>query len=266
MTTDHTGNTPNFMQGFTVYEHPLNERIRTMLRLEHLFLQAAYFLEQESPWCSRAFISTLLDILDIFSRGDFKTELLKELERSTTNLRALMKYPNVDHERLGTILRALEHLAENIHSMKSQPGQELREDEFINVIRQRSSIPGGTCDFDLPAYHLWLERGKEGRIFDQKKWFLTLEPVRQAIELLLKMVRNSAEAETLMSSDGGYQKQLEGSHPYQMIRVMLKAGSPYFAEISGSKHRFAVRFLKPGTGRPKIAEESVDFKLSVCSL
>lgn len=254
------------MQGFIVYEHPLSERIRTMLRLEHLFRQAVHFQSLQDAWGSRIYIATLIDILDIFSRGDFKTELLKELERSTGNLRRLLEYPNIDHERLGTILRALEHLADNIHAMKSQPGSELREDEFLTSIRQRSSIPGGTCDFDLPAYHQWLESSNNKRADDQKRWFGTLDPIRQAIELLLKMIRNSAEARDLVAQNGNYQKQLESGLPYQMIRVLLEQNSNYFAEISGSKHRFTVRFLQPSEGRPILASNEVNFKLAICSL
>lgn len=248
------------------YEHPLNERIRTMLRLEHLFRQANHFIEFNSPWSSRVFIVTILDILDIFSRGDFKTELLKELERATTNLRKLLKYPGVDHERLGTILRAMEHLIDNIHALRSQPGQELRDDEFIATIRQRSSIPGGTCDFDLPAFHQWLEGNAERREKDQKRWYATLDPIRQAIELLLKMIRNSAEFQSITAESGSYQKQLENGLPYQMIRVMLSNDSPYFAEISGSKHRFTIRFLEPTASRPKPTDACIDFKLAICSL
>lgn len=254
------------MQGFIIYEHPLSERIRTLLRLEHLFRQASHFYRGKAPWDSRLFIATLLDILDIFSRGDLRTELLKELERSTTTLRGLMQNPNVDHERLGKILRALEHITDNLHGLNAQPGQVLRDDEFINSIRQRSSIPGGTCDFDLPGYHRWLEQPWEVREADHKRWFTSLDAVRQGIELLLKLIRNSADATTLNSDNGGYQKQLEGGHPYQMIRVMLPTDSPYYAEISGSKHRFSIRFLQPGKERPQQANESVDFKLACCSL
>ena len=36
------------------FEHPLNERIRTFLRLEHLFKKVAHFLPQDDHWASRA--------------------------------------------------------------------------------------------------------------------------------------------------------------------------------------------------------------------
>lgn len=254
------------MQAYTVYEHPLSERIRTMLRLELLFGRATHFLKGQSIWDSRIFIDTLLDILDIFSRGDLKTELLKELDRSTGNLRGLLKNPNVDHERLSTILRALERLSENLHGLTTQPGQSLREDAFIKSIRQRSSIPGGTCNFDLPLYHRWLEQDWRVREQEQKRWFSTLDPVRQAIELLLKMVRSSAQLQAVSTDNGSYQQQLETSFPYQMIRVLLPNDSPYYAEISGSKHRFSLRFLKHEQSKTHLAEDTVNFKLACCGL
>jgi cell division protein ZapD len=254
------------MQPYIVYEHPLSERIRTMLRLELLFRRATHFLRGQSVWDSRIFIDTLLDILDIFSRGDMKTELLKELERSIGNLKGLMQNPNVNHERLGTILRALEHLIENLHGLTTQPGQSLRDDSFITSIRQRSSIPGGTCDFDLPIYHRWLEQGWEIREQEQKRWFSSLDAVRQAIELLLKMLRNSAEPRTLSTDNGSYQQQLESNLPYQMIRVLLPNDSPYYAEISGSKHRFSLRFLKHAEAKTQLAKDPVNFKLACCGL
>lgn len=254
------------MQGYTVYEHPLNERIRTLLRLEHLFRQSRHFIEGKSAWDSRIFIATLIDILDIFSRGDMKTELLKELERATGNLRGLMDIPQVDHNKLGTILRAMEHLIDNLHGMNAQPGQSLREDDFLTAIRQRSTIPGGTCDFDLPAYHLWLAASYDKRLQDQRRWLNSLDPVHQAIELLLKMIRNSAEIRPIRCEQGSYQQQLDNHTPFQLVRVMLPNDSPYYAEISGSRHRFTIRFLKPAPQRPALADEAVEFRLASCSL
>jgi cell division protein ZapD len=249
-----------------IYEHPLNERIRTILRLEHLFRLAMHYMKGQSGWDSRIFVTTLIDILDIFSRGDLKNELIKELERSTSSLNNLMANPHVDSSRLATILKAMEHLIDNLHSMKNQPGHELREDEFLNVVRQRSTIPGGTCDFDLPAYHRWLQQPWPQREVAQKKWFAQLDPIRQAIELLLKMIRNSADPLTARSEDGSYQQSLDSSHPFQLLRVALAGDSPYYAEISGNRHRFNIRFLQTGGGRAQLAGQPVSFRLTCCSL
>lgn len=249
-----------------IYEHPLNERIRTMLRLEHLFRLAMHYKGCEDSWDSRIFINTLIDILDIFSRGDLKNELIKELERSASTLNALIENPNVDSSRLSTITKAMEHLIDNLYAMKHQPGHELREDEFLTAIRQRSTIPGGSCDFDLPAYHRWLEQPWSHREAEQKQWFSELDPIRQAIDLQLKMIRNSADPLSAVAEGGSYQQSLDTAVPFQMLRVALPADSPYYAEISGSRHRFNIRFLQQQKGLTTVAEQNVPFQLTCCSL
>lgn len=246
-----------------IYEHPLNEKVRTMLRLEHLFTQAGHYLNGRSRWDTRVMIATLMDILDFLSRSDLRTELLKEIERSITNLRQLMQIPEVDEARLSTILRALEHLASNLHSVKQQLGQELRNDPFLTQIRQRCTIPGGSCDFDLPSYHHWLNQAPEKRIADQKRWFAQLDPARQAIELILKMLRNSSEFRSGQSDSGSYEQALDSSTAYQLIRLALPASASYYAELSGSKHRFSVRFLRPGGEK---VDTPVEFKYSTCTI
>ena len=47
-----------------IYEQPLNERVRTFLRLEHLFCQTDYTLRGFSVWDSRASLDSLVDTLD----------------------------------------------------------------------------------------------------------------------------------------------------------------------------------------------------------
>ena len=237
-----------------------------MLRLEHLFAQLRHFINGPTAWDSRAFIVTLMDILDLFSRGDLKTELLKELERASNNLARLMEYPDINRQRLETVLRALEHLTKGLHNVSGQLGQDLRDNEFLTAIRQRSSIPGGTCDFDLPIYHQWLNQATEKRQQQQLRWLGSLDPVRQSVEMLLKLIRNSAEPQSLVAEQGKYQQSLESSVPFQLIRITLPSTSPYYAEVSGGKHRFTVRFMQPGPGRAAVTEEDVRFSLSCCSL
>ena len=59
-----------------VYEQPLNERMRTFLRLDFLYQQALYHEEREDQWSTRAAMSSLLEILAITARGDVRSEVL----------------------------------------------------------------------------------------------------------------------------------------------------------------------------------------------
>ncbi|HJT51612.1 MAG TPA: cell division protein ZapD, partial [Nitrosospira sp.] len=75
------------------YEHPLNERIRTLLRLEDLFNKAAFFSAKEDTFDHHAALVTLFEILEVASRGDIKSDLLQELERQKQALELLRGSP-----------------------------------------------------------------------------------------------------------------------------------------------------------------------------
>ena len=247
------------------FEHPLNERIRTFLRLEHLFMQVDHFRPLADPWSNRAAIEGLLNIISIFGRSDLKTEILKELERHTGNLERVRQQPGVDMQALGQVLDDLEQAIHQVYRLDGQIARHLRSNEFLNTILQRSSIPGGNCNFDLPQYHYWLNQPHETRQTQMSNWMQELHPVREAVVLLLNLVRNSNLPTEEQAPQGLFQRTLDSSAPAQMIRVSLPRSETVFTEISGNKHRFSVRFLESmDAGRPIQAARDVDFLLTAC--
>lgn len=176
------------------YEQPINERMRSFLRLEHLFKQAAYTLRGYSIWDSRSTLSAVTSILDLLSRSDLKTELLKELERQEKTLSALSDLDGVDKEQLKNILKQIESAQQNILNVNGQLGQNIRDHDLLNNLRQRSSILGGACDFDIPYLHYWLKQPPEIRIEQLEDWIEKLEVISQPISLILDITRESNSA------------------------------------------------------------------------
>ena len=255
------------VQQNVIYEQPLNERVRTFLRLEHLFKEFFAHLEGPSMWDSRNALISLLDILTIFNRTDLKTEVMKELERQMGTLAALENTPGVDRARLGELLDEFDKLVDRMHAMHGQVGQELRQNEFLNSVKQRLSIPGGTCDFDLPAYHFWLQRPTTRRITDLHQWISCFEPIRLSVALLLRLIRGSANGVADSAPGGFFQKMLDPSSPCQLVRVSVPAEAPYYAEVSGGRHRFTVRFLELlPDGYAAQTSHDVAFELTCCMI
>src|SRR3954447_16582904 len=93
-----------------IFEQPLNERMRTFLRLDYLYNQALYHNEKASQWGSRAAVASLLDILAISTRGDVRSDVLKELERHIGILSEFQEKPGVDAGRLRAVLNNLVRL------------------------------------------------------------------------------------------------------------------------------------------------------------
>jgi len=248
------------------YEQPLSERMRTFLRLEFLYQQMLYNGEQEADWATRATISTLLEILAILSRGDVRSEVLKELDHQIGVLERFQSQPGVDDSRL-------QMLVQNLVASRAQIGrigagflQPLKDSEFLNAIKHRSAIPGGTCEFDLPEYNHWLRQPIERRRRDLAQWIEAIRPICDAVSESLWLIRESAQPADRMAINGMYQHTMQKNAHCRLLRVSLAGDSPLFPEISGSQHRFTIRFLEWSTIDCRAVQTGRDvvFQLSVC--
>jgi len=245
------------------YEQPLNERVRTLLRLEYLFQQAEHYLLSDSAWDSRATLLNLIETTLITSRSDLKTEFIKELERLSNNLSPMQSNPDADQGKLRELLDELNEANDSFHHLQGQIGQALRDHDFISSIKQRSTVPGGTSCVDIPAFHYWLQLPNQQRSNDLKQWLSELDLVKKATLLILRLIRDSARPTEAIARQGFYQQPLDTNAPFQLIRVTVPADTSYFAEISGGKHRFTIRFMNMNMQeRPNQADEDISFTLT----
>jgi len=260
------GKSPRQAPEKILYEQPLNERIRSFLRLEYLFQQAAYHLGRESEWDSRATLACVLEILEIFGNSNLKSEVLKELERHTTSLKRHENNPDIDHSQLSGLLDDLNTRIASVRAISGQIASELKASEFLVSIRQRSAIPGGTCDFDLPAFHYWLQQPTKQRTRDLAQWLGHFDAIGQAIQMILGLTRGSSPMKATLARAGIYQRTLDPNLPCQLVRIALPPGLPYFAELSGGRHRFTARFLQFSADdkRAKQTDQDVEFELACC--
>ena len=248
------------------YEQPLSERMRTFLRLEFLYQQMLYNSEFEADWAARATISTLLDVLAILARGDVRSDVHKELDHQLGVLERFQSQPGVDGGRLDMLIRNLTSSREDLNRIGTAFLQPLKDCEFLNAIKHRSAIPGGTCEFDLPEYNHWLRQGHVRRLQDMEKWLAPIRPVCDAVSELLWLIRESAEPKDKLAINGMYQHNMQKDANCRLLRVSLNGDGTMFPEISGSQHRFTVRFLEWSTidSRAVQTGHDVPFQLSIC--
>jgi len=250
--------------GTVTYEQPLAERMRTFLRLEFLAQQANHHSLQASTWSSRAAIGSLLEILTILGRGDVRSDVLKELERQMSLLAPFRSRPGVDKARLDALLDRVTRLRSSLSSAGAHYMQDLKESEFLSAIKHRSAIPGGTCEFDLPDFKHWLSLPYEQRVKDFQAWFSSIKPLCDAVAQVLWLTREGATGQPQVARNGLFQHSPERGTPAQLLRVSMSMPCHVYPEISGSQHRFSIRFLHwEGIGsRPAQATEDVNFVLS----
>lgn len=248
------------------YEYPLNERVRTLLRLEDLFDRYGAFAAAEDAHAHHAALLTLFELSDVAGRADLKTDLIQELDRQRNALAALAHQPGVDSVILDSVLAALENAQSGLLKLPGKPCQYLRENDWLATIKQRATIPGGMCEFDLPAYHHWRHRPADARMKALADWIRPLIPVRAALGIVLKLLRESGQSESAVAAHGVYQLML-GNRSAHLVRLSLDKSLPCVPEIAANKYMLNVRFLnaEPGMSRG-CADLDVAFRIAFCTL
>jgi cell division protein ZapD len=251
-----------------VYEQPLNEKVRAFLRLETLFQQYAFHLKHGSDWNNRVAIDSILEILAYTTRSDIKLEVLKELERQHSRLERLSKRPQIDQSQLTSVLKNIQKRIGELQAISGQVGQDTKNVELLTAIAQKSSVPGSICDFDLPALKHWLTLPKEQRQKHIEKWFQPFGHLDRAVQLILDVLRHSAEDTEEIAENGFFQKSLDTNQAIQLLRISVPDNVLCYPEISAGKHRFSVRFMKneDPAMRPEQCQDDVSFKLKMCSI
>lgn len=247
---------------YIYYEQPLNELIRTCLRLEYLSGLLNYYLETPKARSAHAALTTLLDILQILDRPDIKTRFIAEFRRYVENFQQFKDNPGVNARSLNLALDELQHLIELLQPKYGKFAHEARDDCFISTIRQYFLTPGGTCNADLPQYHYWLNLSPEKQQGYLKRWLAELEEPYKAVHLLLKLARDSTRESKLIAVDGFYQKTLPPERFCPLVRVGLEHNSPFYPLMSLGRHRLVIHFYTASIdSKAQPTKENVNFIL-----
>ncbi|MFA9441018.1 cell division protein ZapD [Uliginosibacterium sp. sgz301328] len=248
------------------YEYPLSERIRTLLRLEDLFDRVLHFSLADGSYEHHTALLSLFEILEVAGRADLKVDLVQELERQRQILYAFRDNPQISEEALSGALREIEQASAALLAIAGKVGQYLRESEWLMAIRSRSAIPGGVCEFDLPSYHYWLHREPAERRQDLQGWMSPMLPIRDALGIVLRLLRASGRPEQLVARRGAFQMMMAGRNAL-MVRVRVPRSDVAVPEISANKYAFNIRFMEPDiAARPHQVDNDVDFELTFCNL
>ena len=247
------------------YEFPLNERIRTLLRLEDLYQRAQYFTLKDDPELHHVALTSLFEILEVGGRADLKSELMQELERQKQHLDQLRHSPAISQEALASVMADIEKTVSDLFQTSGKTGQELRDNEWLMGIKQRAAIPGGVCEFDLPSYHYWLNQSADVRRADLNTWLAPFLPIRNGVHIILKLLRGSGKTAPQVAQQGVYQQTMAG-RVAQMLRVRLEGNPDCVPEVSANKYALNIRFTNAlGTQRKTIVDD-VNFELTFCNL
>jgi cell division protein ZapD len=249
-----------------LYEYPLHERIRTYLRLEHLFLRLHQLAARVDALDHHFALATLFEIMDVAARADLKSDLLKDLDKQKHILDGYRGNPAIAETVLDTVIGELDQCFVALNSQPGKAGQALAENDWLMSIRSRIGIPGGTCEFDLPSYYAWQHKTGISRQTDLAQWTGTLKGLADAVHLLLKLLRDSGAPQKVIANAGQFQQNLPQGRTFLLLRVALEVAQELIPEISGNRLMVSIRLMHMGEDhRPHAVSNDVAFELALCS-
>lgn len=249
-----------------LYEYPFNERIRTYLRLEHLFRRLGELLAREHPIDHHYAITTIFEVMDVAARADLKMDVLKDLEKQKQVLSGYRGNPAIAESILDDVTTQLESCFAALNNLPGKAGQSLTENDWLMSIRSRVGIPGGTCEFDLPAYFAWQQLTPQARQEDLQRWTVTLVPLAESIGLLLQMLRDSGAAQKVIAPAGVYQQSLPQGRTFQLLRLRIDPSLGLIPEISGNRLSVSVRLMRhESDDRLHASADDGSFELTLCA-
>jgi cell division protein ZapD len=249
------------------YEHPLNERIRTLMRLEDLYRRALFFTAEATPADHHAALTALFEIVDVAGRADLKADILQELERQRQLLAPLRHNPAIEATALNDLLAEIDAAAGKLLAQTGKVGQQIRDNEWLMAIKQRMGIPGGACEFDLPAYHHWLNVEAVARQRDLQTWLAPLLPIFAGLSIILRLLRDNGKTSSHTAYHGVFQLMLTTAKIAQLLRLSVARDLPCVPEISANKYALNIRFVGViGMDRGSVYDGDVEFDLMFCNL
>lgn len=247
---------------FTVYEHPLNEKVRLLMRLELIFNQIEDCKDVSVINNVQPFFKFLFDCVEVLERNDIRPTLSYYLDELERNMLRWASHPEIHDESLQVKLKEAVSLQAELANM-NKACQKLKEDKFLASLRQRFGIAGGTCDFDLPQLHFWARKPVNQRQADVEGWLEVIAPLKQALDFSLLFLRESAPFVKKTAENAFYQDNCDES--VSLLRVEYEASRGIFPTISGSKHRYSITFMEPDCAYVKKAvDDNIEFKLATC--
>jgi len=239
------------------YEFPLNEKIRRFLRIEEIFLKIDYQQKNRQHFSEYGLFILLFDLMATASRSDLKVELLQTLDATQIKLKNKRKTAK-NNELIKKIFSTKKNLEKSI----VHPGFYFGNDRLIQEIKARNDSPFGIVSTDFPELRYWLEiesKDIRKKYFYEK--FSPYNPIKDAVKLILTIIRGEAVFEKVETDGGLYQMKLNPSTKNDLITIQLSSGSKFFPHISSNKYAINMQFNDHNNIK---IDKTIKFRLAIC--
>lgn len=241
-----------------LFEYPLNEKMRTWLRIEFLLNQIKRNIS-DNPNSALSFFSSMSELLEVIDREDLKPDLIADLEDKHAKLKLWESAPDINLQSLNKKLVEFDDCLKELKK-ESNEVNELKEDKLFSSIRKRRMIPGGCCGFDLPNFHLWMALPSSERRQEIDKLLLLIKTLDDAVFLILEYVRATGFFNNKKVLESYTQVN---DSMLNLLRIKVSTDYKVYPQISGNGLRFTLRFLPFNEQDDNGRDIEVEYKMAL---
>ena len=250
-----------------LYEYPFQESVRTMLRLEQLFDRLGQLMVRDTPVDHHFALVTLFEIMDVASRADLKSDLLKELERHKQQLLALRGNAQVAQETLDDVIRRIEQAFDALNQLARQSRPCPHPQRMADERAQPHQHPGRHLRV-RPAWLLCVATprcGQPARRSDSVG--VDHDAARAGIcRCCCSCCGTRASGRRCSPAPASFSRDSRPGRPISLLRVRMDPATQLIPEISGHRLMVSIRLMRVETdGRLRPSHEDAAFELALCA-
>ena len=246
----------------SLYEEPVQEKIRKFIRIEFLLNKIYYFKGKDNKSENYISLLALCELYEILSRSDIKSELIREIETQNTYLQKIKEIPQADSSKLNSVLEKQSQLLKLIYSIEINYLDHLERDILFKTILKNSFTQLQPASIDF-----WLSRDILNRETQIDLWLEPLIFIKRSIDFILEVIRKSGRFEDRVAEKGFFVEKLDPKKNILLVRVTLTSDLYYYPQISVGKQRLTIMFMTKDDKNNLVPyQEDLSFILTTCSL
>jgi cell division protein ZapD len=248
----------------SIYEEPVQEKVRKFLKIEYLFDRIYCFKNKEDKRESYTALVALNELYEILSRSDIKSELIREVETHNTYFKKIkdLQSSNTDLSKLNSVIEKQELLLELLYNVESNYLDYLDNDVLCKTIFKNcfSTLQPSCIEF-------WLTRDVILRETQIDLWLEPLLFIKKTVDFILNVIRKSGNFNDKLAEKGFYIEKLNPIKNILLIRITLTSDLYYYPLISVGKQRLNIMFMSKDDKNNLVRhKDDVQFILTTCIL
>ncbi len=248
----------------SIYEEPVQEKVRKFLKIEYLFDKIYYFKSKEDKRENYNALLAFGELYEMLSRSDIKSELIREIETHNTYFNKIKDIPQsqADESKLNSVLEKQELLLQLIYNIESNYLEYLENDVLCKTIFKNcfSTLQPASIEF-------WLSRDIILRETQIDLWLEPILFIKKSIDFILEIIRKSGTFNDKLAEKGFFIEKLDPKKNILLIRVTLTSDLYYYPQISVGKQRLNIMFMSKDDKNNLVRhQDDVPFILTACIL